>query len=99
MGLEFGIDAEFEAKYTFYEILFDEGIPYLCSSDMFCLGPYVSMAANLTFDIDVEGKVLVSLASVFLHKPINCMDEDHGAACYQLKILQASAMKDGKDNP
>jgi hypothetical protein len=58
MTVEIGIDAQFSASYTIKETLYQEGIPEFCSSDMFCIGPYVALGAELTLELDIEGKLL-----------------------------------------
>jgi hypothetical protein len=58
LTVEIGIDAQFSASYTIQETLYQEGIPEFCSSDMFCVGPYVALGADLKLELDVEGKLL-----------------------------------------
>jgi len=59
LGLGIGLDAKAEYSHTFSVTLFQEGIPELCSGTTLCIGPYVKLAAELTFAAEAEGYLLV----------------------------------------
>ncbi|KAK5936716.1 hypothetical protein PMZ80_011087 [Knufia obscura] len=57
-GLGVGIEIEAEVSHTFGLTIFQQGIPEFCSGSTLCIGPYVKLAAELTFKAEANGYLM-----------------------------------------